>query len=430
MYNFSQIYSALKSQVGWRRSSSNTYKFSIPASIGTSLSGLWFLDPFFTTDNFFDVEQSNLFGQTYATWINTTTYYIGTRILYDKTLYECIVEESVGEQPDVTPMSWLSLGKKSEYASTLLEKHSMQSLSTLLAKVFTFRNNATDFKEYSLVGLAPSNGDAITPQNLNASRFVGIAIQVTNKIGLTLDLKRIGTRFKLAQTLPVYLYDTNSKDPLFTWDIDVLGGYQYTQFELPAEVKLHYLNTSGRFFIGYYESDLINGNYAGYTQPNCCNTSMNVRQYKEQFSKYVKPYASIQSFSVQNTYLQGTDNFILANPDTNVISYENTDLFIYGLSLGFQNICDITKVITDNAGMFAMAWQLQANLDFINLILMTNRNNFAVTLKERAADFAPIAQKNLDEAVQSLIRNFTNIDAYGGSPCFQNSNKTVKISVR
>ena len=194
-----------------------------------------------------------------------------------------------------------------------------------------------------------------------SERFVGFYIYLSKSHNLLTKILRLSLQLTESQTIRVYLYDLNKKQPIKTQDIDITHPFDRIYHDL-TDFILNY-NGSGEYLIGYYEYQSDN--------PQAYQLHQNNNSYKidKVSAKSIKKLVNIAPISIDKSYLD-TTNFTL--PDTAGIS---PILYSAGLDLEIEIDCDYTDLIINNKMKFAEALQIQLAKRIIGDCLYTKEFN-------------------------------------------------------
>lgn len=234
-----------------------------------------------------------------------------------------VVKDSVNEMLN----DLLSYRQVSNYGKTLLET------TTLLNK-------------YGWIN------DKIT----NLSRFVGFQIKVKSVSGLKTVIQEIGLQMDSVEDLTLYLYHSQKKDALASFNITTQGSGQWDWNKDNAQdlaaFKEEYYH-GGVFILGYYQDDL-NGAAINYTdfdfEKGVCGSCN---------SSHAKDWRSIKGhFHIYPIYVPDGSYTVGEMFDLNDAIYDKDHS--WGMNLKLKVECDLTEFFVQNKFHFKnlLSWKV------------------------------------------------------------------------
>lgn len=375
--------------------------------------------PLLTVDNIEatanDIQNFALISQ----WESTVVYAKGDIVSYSDKWYESVADDN--EDYEVTDTTkWVE--------TSVVNKYLKESCDDAVTRVF--RRIELDKqianKGRRLVSSVPLFFVEGGEQNEKVGAFVGLRLWVQGQ-DLAGVLNKIGLQLKQAQTVTVYLFHTSSAVAVKTWEANYANAKRFQWFA--TNEVLDFSDTNGYYTIGYFESDLEDGNVSIRRKldfeagPGCTHCNQRDSEY---FNKW-SPYLSIETIRVPSAYLDGV-NQSWEESDIEVMPMQN-----YGLNLNLSVNCDLTNVVVANKGLFANVIFEQWKIILLEGIAFTARNNRLGNTIAQSAHFALHDPNNRDNPYKSLDLAFGAIEVdFSGLnpiclPCedFQNS---VEIS--
>lgn len=256
-----------------------------------------------------------------------------------------------------------------------------------------------------------------TTQN-KRNRFVGFEIVPHGSNSVNAQVMQIGGMFSAIQdSLTIYFYSSQQLEPLLTFNADINKASSLVWFDLTSpvsgsgsgsddcdsliEIIAKFINKDyghgAKYYIGYYEADLDENNYAIQTTAGClsgCNQS----------SKKMNVYASVRPCIVESGHTYENRQLF----DLDQVGYGSDTM---GLYMKLNVTCDISQIICDNKMLFAEAHRLQQAITILwNCYNSTALNRLMGSKKE---DFRLMAEKydtDLNDVLKSLTVDFSNVD--------------------
>lgn len=368
MTNAVEIQKCFAGLVGFFQPDDPTYD-NIDTSLTTSLSGKYIqtTHPLCTLENLSNcAPQFDTF--TYPAWDNAQNYSVNTRVVFSGDVYQSKTPVvSGGTDPATNTDGWAKIDPFSEWLNRIY-KSSCDKITTELLKFKKIKNVGRSILDsqrlYDGFGL---------PQDriVKRGRFVGMELSITRIESIQIRLDQIGFQFDTAQTIELYIYHSSRKQPIAIVPVVLEGGSSFewhdqTNLILSYLSKMH--DTTGRFYIGYYEDDIdgqaIN-RLMNISRPCYGCSGYNVNAFNS-WSKFLK----INTFEVPETALNVDKSLF----DLTKISY-STDTN-YGLNFSITALCDMTAFFCKNKMLFADALAMQTCLDLLQEIAFNTRINY------------------------------------------------------
>lgn len=297
MYDLQEIVLALKPRVGIKPHGDTDLPEDVSADNSQSLSGLF-------TDNFHRLCTSK-----------------NLALSSDKTLNEAIDE-----------------AKASAVINSINDVFDSKKLN---------RNTKTILESIYLFDGAGSRHERV----INTGRFVGFEIVLKRHKHMSAIIEKIGTHFtEQFNGLQMYVFNEAQNEPIATATINQDKAFHFKWSQPGAEFKLPYAgentDAGGRWWIGYFESDLPVGAQSitrtsydwRYGPCNTCSASVSDRTYFRQWSQYMQ----IFPVEVGQSRLNGRELF-----DVNSVTRNYSNNF--GLNLAITVKCDLTQFIIKNS---------------------------------------------------------------------------------
>lgn len=242
--------------------------------------------------------------------------------------------------------------------------------------------------------------NAVTPEG----RFVGFRISIVRS-NLAAVLQRVGLQFLKAQTLKLYVYSSEKAEAIKSFDVVYANAGRFQYFDL-EELPLN--SVTGSYFIGYFESDLIEGNRAiksdveVFADRGCGGCGYVDRGWRNAWANYisVRPVSGVPLLSL-------TDNNLTEEGQNN-----------FGLNLVFSFRCDLTDYFTRERYAFANAVQASLRLKFLQAMAFSTNQNFIKSAIQEDAfnevqnkDNSLNPSKQYDAAIEQLGFEFSKLDS-------------------
>jgi len=328
----------------------------------------------------------------YTNW-TSTGYATGSYVMYDKIAYKATRTMLTSDTPSLTGSAWESP------VNDWIQNKQYAAINKLSNQIFTNKklneSTKTFLDSVQVVDGAGRIEDTVT----GAGRFVGFEINLRRINNIKAVINQIGLQLTTSQTLTVYLFHSSHKAAVGTWSLTNSTAHTFdwkTATATSGTNELNYVNYSGdidsggKFYIGYFESDLTG---SAIKKDFDCDTT-----YK--WSRF----ADIRPIEVPSGGLDGTNIF-----DINDVGYSSSN---YGLNLSFSIKTDLTEMLTENKELFvdALGYQFASDMlqgmifnsdSRINKIQDTATRN-AVAYEWNAAENANSIRKRLDLAYKAL----------------------------
>lgn len=228
-------------------------------------------------------------------------------------------------------------------------------------------------------------------KNANLGRFCFIQFTPKNNEDVVLTLKRVSFQIDMAAPdLKLYLYsDDNPNEALKVLETAYTAnrGVQWfdTLTNTDAALNLPPLNDDDTtYYLGYYESDLPPAAQSikkviNFTEgPNCSSCAGNATNI--QYFKTRTQYVDIKIGYVDAQNLNGIE---LPNMDDAIYVDKNN----FGMNIDANMTCDISAFICGNKQIFIEPLAMQAAIDFLNIIVHSERDNIEMQKAAQGALF-------------------------------------------
>ena len=371
MYNRALIKECLFNLVGWRQTTNPDYPV-LDDLLLTSDSSEYYQDghPLITIENI-DSIAKNYDSFAFPGWDIATTYNTGDRVRFtDNQVYESLVDNNLGNQPDTSPNDW----KVVNLLSLFIEEKQLASINTVFNKVFTSKKLDKNVKDPFVNKRLYDWTRSLKDKVIKKGRFVGLEIVPQRDINVTVVLQKFGTDLTdLNPDLTIYIYHSSQAEPLDTFNInhDKVNSHVWTPL---TDKVLSYMtdfhDAGGSFYIGYYEDDL-EGQAIEKTNIDwrigprkCCSG------YSYDLFLIWNRYLSVMPFSVASQDL---------DPDRKLWDVDKTnDCYCtnFGINLELSVKCDLTDFICNQKLVFTEAIQKHLALDLIKEMAYNTRNNY------------------------------------------------------
>ena len=334
-------------------------------------SGLYFEDAhaLITIENI-DSCAKNYAIFNFPVWDIATEYNTGDRVRFagDNQVYQSLVDNNLGNQPDTNPAEWELVNLISLY----LEGKVKDSISEIVSKMFTMkklnRETKAIFQNTRLFDWTRSLKDKV----IKKSRFVGFEIVPRRDVNLSVVIQKIGTDFDTVNPdLNIYIFHSSQFDPLFV--IPVNHNKANSHVWTKVNTTLNYMNDNydagGSFYIGYYEDELegqaiekTNIDFAVGPRGCCQGTTTRL------WNLWTK-YLSVTPIVVDASNLNGKNLWDVDK--TGQIWCTN-----FGLNLELSVKCDMSDLICNQADLFDFIIQKHTALKLIGELAYNTRQNF------------------------------------------------------
>lgn len=381
MIDYSKLKTALLNRVGFRPTFNSGTTPPISDDLVTSESGLLvnsLNEQFLTNDNiyasvrFFDGMELEIF-----VLINTYNKGDIVRITANglKDVYVCRVDGTTNLEPSSNPDEWdtsLSFQLR-EYKETAINEVINDALTNKELKHSTKR----------LLANSPLfNARTVSKRTTKGDRFIGVEIIPAQRNNIQLQISKIGLRFAEGATVKFYLYHSSQNEALQTFDIIITNPLAFEWSE-DLNIVLTLIdddyNVGGRFYLGYYETELETDPFdwlfprywanTNYRPCSSCGGSLSTdfRLYKS-----ARQFFAIRPITFSSDKLNGTNIPTLGEYFDNV-TYSDRIPF----NMRMSTYCDPTNALVETITMFDKA--LQAKIATIILFDSLNSNRVSST---------------------------------------------------
>lgn len=388
MFNRFDINTCLSGLVGFRQPFDPCLPM-LPTTLTTSESGLYVEDAhgLLTMENIAATLQE--YAYSYTLYNGADVYDLGTKVIgTDNNIYLSLVANNVSNALNNTNF-WQLLGAKPNFTTQLQQIYD-NAIQKTLNEVMAQKTSLIDSNgsAINLSGVAkplllnqslyeaPNAGARTETKN---SRFVGVQIDLQNKLSVQVQLPQIGLRFTQAQSLDLYIYHTSQTSPLYKFTVNYTNAnnFQWLPIDINGQIAIlthrSLVDDGGTYYIGYYEDDLVGQALTYNVEYSSCLSCGGAGNYQ---------YLSYMCLQKYRSYVK-EPRFIYVNTQDLAL---NKDIFTvgkvqrchssnFGINLKFNVYCDITSLICDNRLQFANLLQLQIAYDLLERMLMNVRNN-------------------------------------------------------
>jgi hypothetical protein len=371
VYNRASIFSTIRAHgVGFKQTTNSCYPKISPSILGER----YYFDSIETASSYlanefvYDTAPSfeKIDIETYQNFSLSTSYSVGDAVKYNdgsnEFLYVSLQNGNLGNVPIWNSNFWET------NLSSYLRKSLFDSIDNCLFDVFTSQNIQSylpNFEQFANLFEQASFEESNLA--ILANNFVGISFILLSNRDLQVNIRQIGMKVDSAQTIPFYLYHTSNKNPIKTFNITFSAGdvdnYVWKDIVIDYEcLKMNYKSDAhaakGKFYIGFYESDII-GNY--YTD----------RAYFKEMDWCGHAY--ISPITIQNNQLNKPNLFSNALTSNNSQSHT-------AFNLQYSVTFDYTESIKNTIWSFIKPFFYKTAIKILNDILIGNRNNRNATI--------------------------------------------------
>lgn len=337
-----------------------------------------------TTEILEDAVAPNFRSYIYDAYSPTTSYNTGEIIEESGVKYVSLVDGNINNlvsDPDfwkeTDPYNqWLREFRKECVRETVEEvwrkKAKLTQVKDLIGKVLLYKGIGT-------------SKDVIA----KSGRFVGVEFNLSSNRGINVVLNQMMLQLTEAQVLPIYVFQSGLKDPVYQFDLNYTGESTHQWFDV--DIIMQHINYSqnidtGRYYLGYYEEDVVgfvvNKKVALGDQP-CAHCSRSNHDYYTQYSKYI----GVRGISVDSGYYVKGEGF-----DVDVIKEVfNSNL---GMNFNINTYCDLTDTIIEHADLFSKAIAQTAILKALDYLQNSDRDNISKSKLSEKARMALMPRAN------------------------------------
>lgn len=448
MIRLQDIQKALLPVVGWQQDYNPQQQ--IDAALCQSESGLTFqgAHPLVTLANIRAIMPDD-FLFSYPQWNIVKTYKVGSKVVWENTLWICR-KECTGIEPKKSDFNqdfnndfgsasnefWIVYNPVSDFVRQLTINGINQMVQTFIQNKQLNQETRNLLERRTFFDGAARLQATIDP----TGKIVGFEIVPVRSMGVTTKIERIGLQMIGGTgTVRLYLFHSSQVAPMRVIDLNFTntnGGFQWFT---PAEpIYLPYIpgtdgdgnDSGGAWFLCYNQSDLPRGmqalNVSKDWSVEPCQTCLggSIESWR-QMTKYLQ----VSPFSIQapQDFAEYPEMF-----DIGQLGYTNT--MNYGMNVEISVGCDLTDFIISQRNIFATAIQRQVAANVLRTIAMNpdvrvNRNQVNVTRDELLyeLDGAPQGHPSglgydLKKAYEALSLDTRNLDRI----CLQCNNHGVK----
>jgi len=244
------------------------------------------------------------------------------------------------------------------------------------------------------------------PTNLvtKGGRFVGIEFTPGSSDNIATWIRAIGVQFTAVNnTLRLYLFNSSLIDPLASAVLTThnrIVSLQWIDWS-PNSWAMNYKSmdtgTGSRFFLGYFENDLVGQACDTHMVGNCCGNEVWYKSYQD--------LCRVRGVVFEPGALNGAQL-----PDLKKVGYTDQT---FGLHVKLSITCDITDTICQNKLMFDSVVQKKVAMRIYNDFMNSNRQNRNSTISRDMAAYnmEQIGKEYIDD-IKSLQFDFSGIDRY------------------
>lgn len=422
MYNAAALQSDMKGLVGFAPAFDPSYP-ELPAELLASDSGriLQYIHPLCTIENAYNVAPE-FDKYLYPAW-TAKAYAAGAIVAHSGKNYIAINAAAEGE---ASPDGNAHFKEYTGFADWLTAIYNA-SVVELFANFIRLRKLNYQNRTLLESTILYDGIGSFTDKIIKEGRFVFLAIDPSPQQGLQVQIHKLGLQADTAQDLTLYLYHSSALDAIATFDISVAKASTFNWQAINAAILKFYEathNTSGSFYLGYYESDLsgqaFKREYNWITGP--CSTCGGQEWNAQNFNKWSK-YIKIRAGYVPASAL-GVDKQLF-NESKVVFDAANN----WGLNLALSAACDMTELFLLHKEFFADALAMQICIKILSQIAYTTRMN-AIAAETKAVAMADIDAGEKDSFLNRFFSELeaVNLDFSGfNSACMPT---TIKNSVR
>jgi len=428
MFDTATVQAGFLSLIGWRNTPNTEYP-RLNEQITESASGLYYNDahPLLTVENI-EAIAPDFDSMNAITWDEDLDCKAGSLYRHEGIVYICLVDNKDNEPT----------GVDDDYFATALSNYIADLTRTSIVKLLqrwlvtrkiagTNRSLLDNWKLFDGEGRSRSSV-------IGEGRFVGFEIKTRSFNAIQVVINQVGLQLTDAVTdLLIYVYHSSVPDALTTVKFTSAKpyGFVWKSFEALLDFCKYSKNdTTGAFYVGYYEDDLtavmaVNRELDFFTPPcgGCFKDTYNRLSY-ERVNRFVR----ITPFLIPAGGLkEGRTLFDLSD-----IAYETSNNF--GLNLALSTRCDYTDFLLEQKELFTGALMKQVAYDIIYAMAFQVRKDPAAEALRAEAyievkggemkGYKHALEYQLDQEIQAL-----NIDTSGfDSPCFQKfPNKGLRL---
>lgn len=234
-------------------------------------------------------------------------------------------------------------------------------------------------------------------------------------------IRMIGLQLKGPQSLKMYLFESSQLDAIATWTLNYTGNGQLQWFtpELidpsgnPCVVRYSGMQygTAQRYFLGYFENDLLND--ALNTELICGSCGVNMGYTNMIRNGWLQVYGANWNLPDLNG---------IQMPDINRVGRSDTTC---GIHLKISVTCDLSDLICQNKTIFAYAAQLRiAKRLFWDFYNSDRVNGTTIRASDRSMANATRTDEEYKTAIKAIDMDFTNLDKIC-APCSRKAIRTV-----
>lgn len=365
MYDVTTLQTAFESLVGIRQPNiPGVPTLSAPLTI--SLSGIYADDKnaLVTTENIY-YSSPNFDPTVYPVWGSGNTYLTGSKVSNLGILYIAL-SDLVNDltSPPNDPTNWDVYNPFQIWMQQIYNQAVSNFFSSVFTKKKLLRMAKVILERQQLYRGSGSIHNKIIPEG----RFVGFEILPQQAEGLWVYIDEVGFQGNAANpNMKFYLYHSDQAAAIASWVIPIASAKTFQWSDLKSGSTLNcimkYLkfNTSGVYYFGYYEEDIVGNalskdwNCSSYPCVGCDGVDIS---YYNQWSRYT----TFRNIQVPSSALESDRTLF----DTSRISYGS--LTNWGMNLSITVRCNLTDYIIYNKLLFADAFATQIAKELLEKI--------------------------------------------------------------
>lgn len=367
MYNNATVIEAVRQLAGLRQTDNPNFE-PLASDLLYNGSNVLIQHPLLNIENL-DMAARNYNFFNFPAYVSGTTYAEGDRVKYSSKVYGSLVDGNVGNQPDISPLSWEPVNLLSLY----LEDVFHNSAEDTVNEVFVAKKLASQSKTL-IQSMRFFDGTGIlTDTIVNEGDLVGVMIKLIRKNNVLAIIEQIG--LQLTQPNPamkLYLYHSSQVEPVAMLTVNHTKTISFQWHK--ANFNLNYLSadydSGGTFFIMYDQADLVGQavrkQYDYHVAP-CAYCNAGIVANFVAYSKYV--YMQAVRVKAAN---RNPDNPIYLWDIQKTITCTGTN---FGLNFQLTVKCDLTDFIVAQADVFKYAFRDMATKKLLEGIANSTRQN-------------------------------------------------------
>lgn len=305
----------------------------------------------------------------WAAWISGAAYVANNVVNYtDGNLYKCILAVTGTTAPPADATHWVLYRPFIDWLTQFYTQASTNYIGEVVQRKKLLKMGKALIEKQEIYRGYGNQNNLI----VGLGRAVGFELKPAPVDGLLMQIDQIGIQLSAVQTeLNLYLYHSSQLAPITVFHVANIGRQNFDWQALSNCIlgfKTHGTDTSGVYYLVYYEADLTGQAVAktwDFTSAPCIGCdSVNAAAYNK-WSKYTR----IRTIEVAAQYLDPARNLF----DINYISYNTNSNF--GLNLTVTVRCDLTQRIVDTRLLFGDGFAKQLAYEALKVIAYSGRIN-------------------------------------------------------